>query len=406
MQLLPLEEVFSDVDESSSAESSSTLTAAQYFLNSVFFLSIAFIILTFVSFYRFGLMLYYKHNPRSLEISLYACVGVWGLLRALFFLITPIYPDSKVLFFIYGIATNVQVAAYSLLVLYCAQRVHFAKWRRIRWNVYWGFVALNTVLLLINVIAMLIVTLNEFTTDVPTIVNSAIFLLMFSIIAGAFVTYTILLKLQKERHALFKHENQNVLVALTAIISICVIIHCIWDLINLSLGLHIHIPSEDVKEQCTIFFLFVVWEVLPSCTVIAFFGHIPTGEEVVAQRPVEPQITVTVADGTKTGLLEAEEKRQLLPQPRPTVDGSSPGSLSGSAKRGVTLVPTAATRGTTQLVGNDGSTPNFNFVTQQLAVLAAGDGKRTNPEYEAPPRSSLEFNEVTNADEEEDNTEE
>ena len=45
-------------------------------------------------------------------------------------------------------------------------------------------------------------------------------------------------------------------------------------------------------------------------------------------------------------------------------------------------------RGTTQLVQGDGSTPNFDVVTQQLAALAAEEGIGGGHHH---TRSSLDF---------------
>jgi len=395
--------LFSQLDASSKSSDVSHISVEDYFLNSVFFLAIAFIILAIVSFYRFGLMLYYKHNPKSLEIALYVIVGIEGVLRAIFFLVTPLFPDSRILYIIYGLPTNFQVGAYSLLVLYCAQRVHFARWRQIRRSVYWAFIIANFVLFVINLTAMLIEAFNNFSDRTPTVVNSSLFLTIFLIIAIVFVAYSIAMIRQKERDARFKHENPKPVIALTITIVLCMAIHCIWDAVNLAKNLHVSIPSKDATFQATIFFMFLFWELIPACAVIFFFGRIATGDE-----PPKDPITITVSDGSidglsssKTGLLESEEKQKLLPQQRRSVDGSSPGSLSNSLKHGC-FTPTAVTRGTTQLVGSDGSTPNFQFVTQQLAAIAAGEDKRSNSDYEAPPRSSLEFCSNKGSDEEED----
>jgi len=395
MQWISREGAFNSNNFTNTSDSSSGLTVAEYFFNSVFFLAFAFIVLTFVSFYRFALMLYYKHNPKSLEIALYVCVGIWAAFRAVFFIFAPLFPDDDAMTFIYGLATNVQVAAYSLLLLYCAQRVHFRRWRKINKKLYWGFVVANVILFVINLVAMLIVTLNDFSSTTPTIVNSSFFLAMFLLIAIVFVIYSIALIMQKDRDPRFKHENPKALIALTITIALCMTIHCIWDAINLIENLSVSIPSKDPILQVTIFFMFFFWELIPACVTTIFFGRISTGDEFV--RPQEAQITVTVdssaaegTQGTKSSLLEHEEKQRLLPPPRRTLDASSPGSFSGP-RHGGTLIPTAATRGTTQLVGNDGSTPNFHFVTQQLAVIAAGDDRQNNGQYRAPSRSSLEF---------------
>jgi len=410
MRWLSQEEAFTDKYGNNMVSSSSGLTVTGYFFNSVFFLGFFFIILTAVSFYRFGLMLYYKHNPKSLEISLYVCVGFWALLRALFFLLSPIFPESKVLFFIYTIPTNIELAVYSLLLLYCAQRVHFVKWRKIRWRVYWSFIIVNTILFLINCIATLVVIFNDYQSNMPSIVNSIMFLIIFSIIAVAFVTYSIVLIRQKERDPRFKHENQKALIALTITITLCMSIHCIWDAVKMILELHVHIPSSDIGSQVTIFFMFLVWELIPACVVIIFFGRIAIGDERIVQRPTDSQVSVTIASvnniegpaGSKANLLEPEEKAKLLPASRRSMDGSSPGSLSNSLRHNGTVIPSAVTRGTTQLVGNDGSTPNFQFVTQQLAAIAAVDDKRGNSDYQAPPRSCLEFSSTTDPEENEE----
>jgi len=391
------------------AETSSSVPSGvvRYFLNSVFVLGLVFIVLAVVCLYRFGLMLYYKHNPKSLETSFYLCVAFWGILRAVFFFVAPIFPESKTLFFIYGLPTNVEVAVYSQLLLYCGQRVHFAKWRAIRWRVYWAFIVLNIILFLINIVATSIVMIKDFTSNTPAVVNSSIFLATFLLIAVGFTAYSIALARQKERSPLFKHESQKALIALTVTITVCMAIHCGWDAFNLIKHHHVKIPSRDVTDQITIFLMFLFWELIPACVVIVFFGRIPTGDELVQRQP-DGTVTVTVDDGrnergsgSRSRLLEAEEKQSLLPQ-KPvgrTVDASSPGSFAGSVRHGVVGVNV---RGSVQLIDNDGSTPKFNYVTQQLAAFAENNGRNdTAPSHYRPPsRSSLEFNRRIESDEE------
>jgi len=387
---------FEDSLDSASSESSSGLTIEKYFLSSVFFLAVAFLVLAGVSFTRFVLIFVYKHNPKSLETSFYCLGGVWGLLRAVFFLLTLIFPDNDAMNFVYGLPTNIQVAVYSLLLLYCAQRVHYAIWDKLHWKLYWVFIITNAVLFIVYIVGTSIV-ITVFNSDFLMILDSSIFLLCFMLIAIAFVGYSIALIRQKKRGALFKHENPKPLIALTIIIALCMSIHCIWDVISLVKGSSVDFSSQNVKDQLTVFFSFLIWELVPAAAVIGFFGRIPTGGETVNW--VEPPITITVDEdsmvepsATAGGKQETEEKQKLLAAPpRRSTDSTSPGSLTASLRHGSSVIPNAAIRGTAPLVSHDGSTPNFGFVNKQLAVLAAGEVTGLKP-YVPPERSSLEFN--------------
>ena len=330
----------------------------------------------------------------------YSLGGIWGLLRAIYFLVTPFFHTMLLsLHLLYGLPTNVQVAVYSLLLLYCAQRIHYAKWDKIHKRLYCIFIIGNIVLFIVNTVAMTVVVLVRASSSAVTRVNSGLFLLCYMLIAAAFIGYCVALIRQKKRHALFKHENQRALIALTIAISVCMVIHCIWDIVNLTSNHHILVNSKDAKDMVTIFFMFLFWELIPAFTIIAFFGRIPTGSE--SQQYQEQSVIVTVSsdgDGTNspdgaTGLRQEPEERQGLLAPssrsRKSFDSSSPGSMNNSLRHGSTLIPNAAMRGTAPLVGHDGSTPNFGFVNKQLADLAAGEA--TGRPYVPPGRSSLEF---------------
>jgi len=225
-------------------------------------------------------------------------------------------------------------------------------------------------------------------------VDNCIYLLCFTLIAAAFIGYSIALIRQKKRHALYKHENQRALIALTIVISICMMIHVFWDIVNIAEKRFVDISSRDKHDEITVFFLYLFWELIPAFVVNGFFGRISTSESV-------PRIeTVVVTDesqpnamnGTGNNRQEQEEKQRLLlpASSRRSMEGNSPGSLGMNP----------AKRGTAQLVSEDGSTPNFGYLNKQLADLAAGESAGMKP-YTPPGRSSLEFNRVEHDDEDE-----
>jgi len=382
--------------------SSSGFDIEGYFLSSRFFLALSYLVLASVSFTRFVLIFVYKHNPKSLETSFYCLGGIWGLLRTVFFLSTPFFVKvNPFVHVVYGLPANFQVAIYSLLLLYCAQRVHYAKWDKIHKKLYWVFIIMNTILLITNIVALTLVLSFDVSSTVMTHVNSAVFLLCYVLIGVAFIGYCLALILQKKRHALFKHENQRALIALTATIAVCMTVHCIWDVINLISEKFIAINSKIVKDQVAMFFMFLFWELIPAFAVIGFFGRIPTGSQSFQEQPVT--VTVVGEDGSDkslgpSGMQDAEERQGLLaPSSRRSFDSTSPGSLNNSLRHGSTIIPNAAMRGTAPLVSNDGSTPNFGFVNKQLADLAAGEAIGGRP-YVPPGRSSLEFNSTEESD--------
>ena len=355
-----------------------------------------------------------RHNPRSLEAQVYCLGCVWAVLRAVFLLVYPLAPRQWLFCFVYGLPTNVQVGVYSLLLLYCAQRVHFASWDRIHRGLYTACVAVNAALFVLYVVVSSIgVARAARGVGWTNRANNVVFLLCFLTIAVAFGTYSVVLARQKRRHALYKHENQRALVALTVTIACCMVIRCVWDFAELVTARPVGIFSRTARDQVMVLFMFLVWELIPAFAVIGFFGHIPARERryynydiVVPPPETTVAITADLTDGNDSG--ESTPLRRYSEEtPRRSLDlvagsavagslgsrnsigGTSSSSTSSSGARKPPPAPPAM-RGTTQLVQGDGSTPNFDFVTQQLAALAAEEGMGGGPGHHHT-RSSLDM---------------
>ena len=352
----------------------------------------------------------HRHNPRSLEAQVYCLGALWAVLRAVFLLVYPLAPRRWLVCFVYGLPTNLQVGVYSLLLLYCAQRVHFASWDRIHRGVYAACVGTNAALFVLYV-AVASVGVARAARGLAWVnrANSVVFLLCFLTIAAAFATYSVVLARQKRRAPLYKHESQRALIALTVTIAACITIRCVWDFAGLVAGRAVGIFSRRARDQAAVLLMFLVWELIPAVAVIGFFGHIPARERRyyaydVVVPPVETTVAVTAdLDGCDSGestplrrCSEEAPRRSLDLVAGPALAGSlgTRSSFSGGAGSGSgsghgsrrTLPPPM--RGTTQLVQGDGSTPNFDFVTQQLAALAAEEGIGGGHHH---TRSSLDF---------------
>lgn len=344
------------------------------------------------------------------------CLGcLWAVLRAVFLLVYPLAPQRWLFCFVYGLPTNVQVGVYSLLLLYCAQRVHFANWERIHRGLYTACIAVNAVLFVLYLVVSS-VGVSRATRGLQwtSRANNVVFLLCFLSIAVAFGTYSVVLARQKRRCALYKHENKRALVALTVTIACCMAIRCVWDFVELVAARAVGIFSRTVRDQVMVLFMFLVWELIPAFAVIGFFGHIPARDRRyynydVVVPPPETTVAVTadLTDGIDSG--ESTPLRRCSEEtPRRSLDlvagpavagslgsrtsigggGSSSGSTGGSS--GSRKAQRPPLRGTTQLVQGDGSTPNFDFVTQQLAALAAEEGMGGGGHHHHT-RSSLDF---------------
>ena len=80
---------------------------------------------------------------------MYLLGAVWSLFRVVYFLVAPFVGGWWIYVIVYAFPTNIQVALFTLLLLYCAQRVHYDHWYRIKRVLFVSYGVVNGVLLLL-----------------------------------------------------------------------------------------------------------------------------------------------------------------------------------------------------------------------------------------------------------------
>lgn len=371
---------------------------------------------------------------------MYLLGAVWSLFRVVYFLVAPFVGGWWIYVIVYAFPTNIQVALFTLLLLYCAQRVHYDHWYRIKRVLFVSYGVVNGVLLLLfAVYATVSLLFSQERQRWIVLMMSAVFVVCFALLVVGYVAYTVLLARQKHRSALFKHESRATLLALMVTITLCLAIRCVWDIINLAEAQAVHIFSDNLREQLMVVGLFLTWEILPLLSVIVFFGKIPHAVAAVVIPATDDAATAPAAapgdsssnsghnnsgsSGTiappfsgRAGTMTSpspsgsqvydETLPLLLSDSKPpgplapdaasvntdagdvllpgapaaggafgvvgTTNSSSTGAGTGTSTgthHAHAATPSFVMRGTCPLVQSDGSTPNYCFVTQQLAGL-------------------------------------
>ena len=361
-----------------------------------------------------------------METVFYCLCAVWGVLRVVFFLVVPLARQPWLAVLVYGLPTNIQVAVYSLQLLYCAQRVHYERWAAIHRRMYAAYVATNVLLLALFIgVSVAALAKNAGQRWIDT-AHNIVFAVCFLLIAAAFAVYSVALARQKRRHALFKHENQRALVALTTTICVCAAVRFVWDVCNIIADRSmVNIPATSAQEHVVTFFMFLVWELVPTFATIYFLGRIPVRENhrcrcccccylysIVAGAseapPTPPTGTSDLSYADSVGGEQGADdestplQRRSTDQPRrsfdfatatsatPLVGSGSASSASSASSSSTSSALAYAKRGTTQLVNEQHQTLNFDLVTQHMAALAASEVRAGNGSFE-PRRASAEY---------------
>ena len=397
---------------------------------------------------------------------MYLLGAVWSLFRVVYFLVAPFVGGWWIYVIVYAFPTNIQVALFTLLLLYCAQRVHYDHWYRIKRVLFVSYGVVNGALLvLFAVYATVSLLFSQEKQRWIVLMMSAVFVVCFALLVVGYVAYTVLLARQKHRHALFKHESRATLLALMVTITLCLTIRCVWDIINLAEAQAVHIFSDNLREQLMVVVLFLTWEIIPLLSVIVFFGKIPHAVAAVvipatdasssdaAAAAVATAVATAAAapDGTThtgssgTTVTPFSGRAGTMTSPSPSgsqvydetlplllSDSKPPGALApdaasvntdaadlllptapaaggtigsvvsgagagtaggagtGSTHHAHAAAPSFVMRGTCPLVQSDGSTPNYCFVTQQLAGLRTdGHSLFTSATSDGPATTSF-----------------
>ena len=368
----------------------------------------------------------YRHNPKSLENVVYFLDALWAFLRVVYFLVDPFIDGWWMYVTMYALPTNIQVAVFMLMLLYCAQRVHYDQWNEKKVVLFTAYGVTNGLLLALYFVYVIVSLLNKDDNKLKIVfLMSCVFLVCFAFLVVGFVVYTILLVKQKHRHALFKHESRTALLSLMIIIILCLTIRCVWDIINIFKAHSVSLFSSDLADQLWVCALFLTWEIIPLLSVIAFFGKIPHAEASVVIPP-SPVMSYSgsfapspnssgnsiicppspppsgrfdetiplLQDGRQPTLIPSDSNsvnsdivdrpnQPLLPQPSPSssmapagngVANSASASVNGSTHHSANNSHSVVMRGTCPLVHLDGSTPFYCFVTPELADLQ-NDGR-------------------------------
>lgn len=230
---------------------------------------------------------------------MYFLGAVWSLFRVVYFLVAPFVGGWWIYVIVYAFPTNIQVAFFTLLLLFYAQRVHYDHWNRIGPVLFASYGLVNGLLLILfAVYASVSLLVAPAQQRWIVLMMSAVFAVCFALLVVGYVAYTVLVARQEPRPAPYKHESRTAQLALLVTITVCLTIRCVWDIINLAEAQAVHIFSDSLREQLTVVGLFLTWEILPLLSVIVFFGKIPHAAPVVVPAPAPaPSDASTSASG-------------------------------------------------------------------------------------------------------------
>ena len=82
---------------------------------------------------------------------MYLLCAVWSLFRVVYFVLAPLVGGWWTYVVLYALPTNLQVALFTLILLYCAQRVHYEHWNRLKNGLFAAYGLVNGGLLLLYV---------------------------------------------------------------------------------------------------------------------------------------------------------------------------------------------------------------------------------------------------------------
>ncbi|EAL67350.1 hypothetical protein DDB_G0280247 [Dictyostelium discoideum AX4] len=216
-----------------------------YFSGIPFPLLILYSSLTLIVSFQIVRILYNKHNIFSFRFGFLLLGFIWGLLRAIFWGFFDIFSSNKaVLTTFFLIPINIQFATFSLLVLFYAHVVHRTTWER-------------------------------FTRMRFTIVYSSVNIILL-VLQIAFYGWKLrIIKQNTNRH--LQSQLPLSIIPITFFIFLCFTSRCVYDFIAAFGKVNISLSDQlSLRENLTVFFTYLVWEILPYILILVLFWRIPT----------------------------------------------------------------------------------------------------------------------------------
>lgn len=245
-----------------------------------------------------------RHNAWSLQHGFYLLCFLWGVLRVLFFSAYPLSGGVAWLYaYVFGTATIVQFATVSLLALYLARRaLSPVTWNTLRVWVYGACALFNAALLVAQLsLATVVVSADdparaEWASHSTSILFAVVF---FTLVAAlALLGFAVWHKSRSHaaHDAVFAHTapSPRKIAVASATLFVCYTFRSIWDVLSAAGVVHTAIFQRNPAQQALVFFLFVVWEIVPIATVVALFGVVPATTGFKHRRPLLPHRSSTL----------------------------------------------------------------------------------------------------------------
>ncbi|KAN0030499.1 hypothetical protein ACTA71_009138 [Dictyostelium dimigraforme] len=251
-----------------------------YFSGVPFPLLILYSSLTLIVSFQIIRILYNKHNIFSFRFGFLLLGFIWGLLRSLLWGLFDVFIEPKnfagqVTFFL--IPINVQFATFSLLVLFYAHVVHRTTWERytrMRFTIV--YLSVNIILLVLQIVWIVIFVKysNYLLQQIQAVLNCIVFFLLVSILA--FYGWKLrIIKQNTNRH--LQSQLPLSIIPITFFIFLCFTSRCIYDVVSAFGEFNIKLEyGLTLRENITVFFSYLVWEILPYILILVLFWRIPT----------------------------------------------------------------------------------------------------------------------------------
>jgi len=237
--------------------------------------------------FQIARIFYYRHKWRSFQTAFLVLCFFWALFRSIWFGFfvsdTTHFATSEIL---YRVAIPIQFATFSLLICYYAHIQHKekAEWYTFkrRYSILW--ITTNAIFggLEIVWISLGIKFHNQssgsdpvWLNEIHSIYSGIVFLILAGIIGFYGWRVTRMLKTSSTQTKLLARLSFRKIVTVTVGLFICFSLRCAYDFVtSFCKALTIQIDSQTGMKDLLMFFVILIFEIVPTILVLVLFGHV------------------------------------------------------------------------------------------------------------------------------------
>eukprot|EP00013_Stygamoeba_regulata_P004596 CAMPEP_0177638428 /NCGR_PEP_ID=MMETSP0447-20121125/5484_1 /TAXON_ID=0 /ORGANISM="Stygamoeba regulata, Strain BSH-02190019" /LENGTH=383 /DNA_ID=CAMNT_0019140391 /DNA_START=1522 /DNA_END=2673 /DNA_ORIENTATION=- len=323
----------------------------------VFVLSILYFLLSAVVAFQLSRILWYKHDLKSFQFGFLSLCFVWGIFRAIYFLLFGVLPPTAGLV-LFATPYPIQFATFSLLVVFYAQVLHSHEWQerkrvfKIMYLASNGFFIMCFFVLLGLFLGYGPGKTPDMLTKFSDVFIGLIFFVLMCIMA--WYGFRVIDMVKKDPISVplrpVGHSAMSIVVV-TVILFATFTFRTLFDVLTVSGVVAVCFDNSFYWNDIVSLVLYLVWEILPVSLVLYMFWDIPStrmrlvdGDQssllpTAAAPPTAYQIAVNYGKKNRAADSRQEVSRDIFDDPmrydsdtetHSLRDGETPPTLYGT----------------------------------------------------------------------------